>query len=69
MNIEIKQVARATGNWNLADVTERYFGNSPEAEKFIKSLSLNWSRVPAGLMGETTEANFLTYARLPRYKW
>ena len=64
MRIAIKAVAKSTGYRNTGKVTPEYFGKTPEAQRFVGSLTVgNWTRVPDDLLGQTTAQNFYTYAR------
>lgn len=64
MQIVIKAVAKSTGYRGTGKVTPEYFGKTPEAQRFIGSLTAgNWTRVPDDLLGQTTAQNFYTYAR------
>lgn len=64
MRIAIKAVAKSTGYRNTGKVTPEYFGKTPEAQRFVGSLTAgNWTRVPDDLLGQTTAQNFYTYAR------
>lgn len=64
MQIEIKTMAKSTGYRGTGKVTPEYFGKTPEAQRFVESLTAgNWTRVPDDLLGQTTAQNFYTYAR------
>lgn len=64
MRIAIKAVAKSTGYRNTGKVTPEYFGKTPEAKRFVGSLTAgNWTRVPDDLLSQTTAQNFYTYAR------
>jgi hypothetical protein len=62
---ELKQVARNNSeNFGCAKVTAAWLcGTESQKEDFINSLGENWVRIPAELVDETTEQNFISYAR------
>lgn len=63
---ELKQVARNNSeNFGCAKVTATWLrGTESQKENFISSLDENWVRIPAELVDETAEQNFISYARL-----
>lgn len=64
MQIAVKVVAKSTGYRSTGKVTPEYFGKTPEAQRFVESLTAgNWTRAPDDLLGQTTAQNFYTYAR------
>lgn len=62
---ELKQVARNNSeNWGCAKVTTAWlYGTEAQKENFINSLGESWVRIPAELVDETAEQNFISYAR------
>ena len=62
---ELKQVARNNSeNFGCAKVTAAWLcGTEAQKEDFINSLGENWVRIPAELVDETAEQNFISYAR------
>lgn len=65
VKFELKQVARNNPeNFGCAKVTAAWLcGTESQKEDFIKSLGENWVRIPAELVDETAEQNFISYAR------
>ena len=62
---ELKQVARNTSeNFGCSKVTAAWLcGTQSQKENFISSLDENWVRIPAELVDETAEQNFISCAR------
>nr|DAK93714.1 MAG TPA: hypothetical protein [Caudoviricetes sp.]DAQ26526.1 MAG TPA: hypothetical protein [Caudoviricetes sp.] len=62
---ELKQVARNNSeNFGCAKVTADWLcGAESQKDDFIKSLGKDWVRIPAELVDETAEQNFISYAR------
>lgn len=62
---ELKQVARNNSeNFGCSKVTAAWLcGTQSQKENFISSLDENWVRIPAELVDETAEQNFISYAR------
>lgn len=62
---ELKQVARNNSeNFGCAKVTTAWLcGTEAQKENFINSLGKDWVRIPAELVDETAEQNFISYAR------
>ena len=62
---ELKQVARNNSeNFGCSKVTAAWLcGTETQNEDFINSLDADWVRIPAELVDETTEQNFISYAR------
>lgn len=62
---ELKQVARNNSeNFGCAKVTAAWLrGTEAQNKDFINSLGEDWVRIPAELVDETAEQNFVSYAR------
>lgn len=62
---ELKQVARNNSeSFGCVKVTAAWLcGTEAQKEDFINSLGENWVRIPAELVDETAEQNFISYAR------